>query len=217
MRVEAVTGHLVAIELTVEPEASEVTVDGDIPIGREAGEPLYVSAGEHEIHVSADGYTDRELDVEGREGERVRLVVTLEPAPEVPPEETPPPKETPPPVAASPSAMPLFIGGGATATFGIAATVTGLMALSAHDTFADDTLMAAEREDARDRGKALALTTDLLTVGAVAGAAYTAYYYLAVYRPGNAHTERPASAGGRMWLTPFATARASGVALGGRF
>ena len=51
-------------------------------------------------------------------------------------------------------------------------------AAQSHDEFADTQRSSEERVAARDRGKAWALTSDLLLVGALAAGSFTAWWYL---------------------------------------
>ena len=64
-----------------------------------------------------------------------------------------------------------------TATLAVGALGCGLWASSEHERYSDEGVALAEREDARSRGKTIALVADGLWVGAAAAAALTAYWY----------------------------------------
>ena len=77
----------------------------------------------------------------------------------------------------------MILGTTVTVGFLTGAAVTGLAALQKNDTFKDDDELRSARDDARDSGKSLALTTDILLAGATLAGAYTVYHYFTSYRP----------------------------------
>ena len=113
--------------------------------------------------------------------------------------------------------VPLIIGIAATSALTVAAVITGLLAVSDHTTYADASLPIAQREDARSSGRALAITTDCLIVGAIAAGAYTTYWYVKHRHQGGEAEGPPASEKPEAALAPYVTADGAGIAVLGRF
>jgi hypothetical protein len=130
----------------------------------------------------------------------------------------------------------LYVGIGTTVACGLGWAITGSLALSAHDTFADPMQPGSDRALARDNGKTLALTSDLLLVGAVVSGGFTAYWYYKVYsKPEAAPAERrddggappvpggddeedmPPGLGDEAMVVPYASPDGAGVAVMGTF
>ena len=118
--------RLARLRLHVQPEHSEVLVDG-APADPDAGGTLFVLPGEHTVSLSAEGYTPIARELVAAAGSVTELVVELPmPASSVP-RETPPVGSAVPPAAlrpapdAAPSTLGLWIAGGATAAFALAA------------------------------------------------------------------------------------------------
>lgn len=207
--------HVATLTFQVMPEGATISVDGEDIGTAPFDEPLYLEAGEHTIAVTAEGHTPFEENVSLEAGAESERTIGLDKIPVVVTKPKPKPEPVPPPPP-EPSKTPLIIGVSVTGGLGALATVTGLLAVSKHGTFTDDSKPADERDSAADSGKTLALVTDLLWVGTIAAGAYTAYHYFRVYKP---ETERVASlrAQRRLWITPYASRSGGGVAVGGRF
>jgi tetratricopeptide (TPR) repeat protein len=147
-------------------------------------------------------------------------------------EEVPPVSEPKPAPKAASSGMParVWIAGGVTLTLAAAGMITGLLALSANSDFEEarsarfaEMATGAQRlasyDDARDaasRANALALTTDILLVGALVGAV-TTVYFIADARAEQRRARRmdgsskPRSS--TATLTPFVARHAAGLQL----
>ncbi len=185
---ESMLGQRIAhVWLSVEPEGAVVTLD-DVELGpAPLAQAIRLLPGKHHLLVTKDGLPSVQKNLELRAGDDVKETVSLvkekerekdrdavrAPAivgvdPEVPERMVREPR---------PSKIPLWIGVGATATFAVAAVVTGLLAKSDHDGFAEPTYAKQQREDARGSGKIFALATDGLLLGTATAAALTAYWY----------------------------------------
>ena len=182
--------NLGAIFFRVDPAGAEVFVN-DESIGRSPlSQPHFVTPGQYNYRIEKEGFQSASgtVDVEAGDsrGDEIILTRKIEPDDDVD-DEIPvvigPKKKRRP--KAQPSALPLQIGLGLSGAFAIGATVTGLLANSRHNTFTDEAASPEARESARSSGKSLALTTDIMIIGGLAAATYSAYYYFAVYRDGN--------------------------------
>ncbi len=183
--------NLGAIFFRVDPAGAEVFVN-DESIGRSPlSQPHFVTPGQYNYRIEKEGFQSASgtVDVEAGDsrGDEIILTRKIEPDDDVDDDEIPvvigPKKKRRP--KAQPSALPLQIGLGLSGAFAIGATVTGLLANSRHNTFTDEAASPEARESARSSGKSLALTTDIMIIGGLAAATYSAYYYFAVYRDGN--------------------------------
>ena len=220
-RQEAVRERIGALVIQADPPGARVAIDG-VDAGRGPfREPIFVSPGQHTLEISAGNHRSRRLDLEVEESEAVRVVVALEPIPELDDGleelvELEASGEAP-----SASKTPLIAGVTLTAGLGLAATVTGLFAVSQHGTFSDAARPADERRAARDSGQIFAVTTDVLLVATAAAAGYTAYYYYGVYRPYDGETRARGEASRQsrpLWLAPYyAGDEGGGIAVGGAF
>lgn len=208
------------VMLLIKPEGATISIGGN-EVGRSPlEEPLVLAPGTYTIALSADGFEPKQTEIKveaGSESERTLELEAMEiiVTPPDPPDEQP---VAPPPVATA-SKTPMFVGGGAAvALFGVA-TVTGLMARSAHDTFTSTTSTEDERSDAQSRGKKLALVTDLCLVGGVAAAGFTAYWYFAKYRGAQqkSTSERAAREAAKLDVVPWVKLDAGGFAVAGSF
>ncbi|HBQ11066.1 MAG TPA: hypothetical protein DEF51_07770 [Myxococcales bacterium] len=125
---------------------------------------------------------------------------------------------------------PVIIAGSVTAAFTVAAVVTGIVAISANSSFEDAVLRSndgslsqAERNAARQEGldaAGLANTTSVLTdvfiIGAVAGAAATAFFVIIGGLDGG-DEDQLAGQGFELRAAPSAGRDGGGVVLTGRF
>jgi tetratricopeptide (TPR) repeat protein len=210
--------NLGALDLTVEPDGAAVLIDGDKVGTTPLGGPRHVEPGKHTVAVTADGYTPFEEAVELTAGKTVKKKVVLSRVPVAAQEPDEPERDHV--VAAGPAApsrTSLYLLVGATSTLAVAGTITGVLALGRHGTYADPAEGGGERESARSSGKTLAVTTDVLMLSAIAIGAYTTYYYLKVYKPRREAYDDEVAAGPALWLSPWATAEGGGLAVGGGF
>ena len=177
--------NLAAVLLEVEPDGASILVDGREVARSPMSQPVFVEPGKHTYAVTREGYTPVEGTMDLLPGKEMRKRIALERMPVVVGDDTKP-TDDPAPVDRGPrrpSRAPLWIGVGVTGALAVAGTTTGIMAMSRHGRFQDESLSPTEREDARTSGKQLAGVTDVLLGGAVVGALVTAYYYYAVYQP----------------------------------
>ncbi|MEZ4401972.1 MAG: PEGA domain-containing protein [Kofleriaceae bacterium] len=181
---EAAKLHVGVLTLVIEPEATQVTLNGDVIGTSPLPDPLFLPAGDYTLGMTADGFQPLEETVTvevGSESERtfqlpaIEVKVVLPP----PPRPRPPPVEIPP----APSRVPLYLGGALTVGLVGGATAAGLIAVGKHGTFVDTGASAATREDARVAGRKTALIADGLIVGSVVAAGVFTFYYYKVYRP----------------------------------
>jgi tetratricopeptide (TPR) repeat protein len=219
-RQEAVRARIGALRLHLEPPEARLAIDGELVSRGPSGEPVYVNPGEHTIEISADNHRSRRLAVKVAEGETIQIVAALQPVMRLSDDDdgefllgaayAKP---------SGPSKAPLVAGISLTAGLGLAATATGLFAVSQHGTFSDEARPSDERQSARDTGQIFAVTTDVLLIATAAAAGFTAYYYFGVYRGGVTAPEAAevSSAPRSIWLAPYAGDESGGVALGGRF
>ncbi len=213
--------HVVTLLFVVEPAGALISVDG-VDVGTAPiTEPYFVAPGEHVIAASAEGHVPFETKVTLEAGAESERTITLEKIPVVVEKPKPKPKPKPKKRRASISKTPLIAGISATGGLAALATITGLIAVSKHGTFTDDTQPADTRDAARDSGKKYALVTDLLWLATAAVGGYTAYYYYGVYKPKKRSHERrmrlDEDAETRLWVVPYADAQGGGVAVGGSF
>lgn len=214
-RLEGVKKHLAAIRFAIEPSGATIFVDGHEIGTSPLAEPHWVKPGKHTYTIRARGYTEKVGAADLSPGEVSEEAVELErdaaptPAAQKKPSDDDDDDE---PVVAGPSRIPLIVGIGGTIVLAGATTFSGLLAVSEHDTFADDTQPFGDREEARSDGKRLALTTDILLAATLSAAAFTGYYYFGVYRPRKRQFEQTA-----VWWGPRAGDHEVGLAVGGRF
>lgn len=202
--------NLAGLDLVVEPEGATILVDG-VAIGEAPlAEPHFMEPGAHTYAVTHEGFTPVEGEVDLAPGVVERREVELAQVPVVVEKKRPrrPPED---PIARDEGSArtPLWVGLGATALFATAATITGVAAVSKHGTYTDDSLGAEEREAARDSGKTLSVTTDLLWVATAASGAFTAWYY---FRDDGDESRTS----GVAWA-PYVDGEGGGLAISGRF
>lgn len=219
-RIDEVMQHVVMLALIIEPDGATVTIDGEVVGESPISEPLILQPGEHTIAVTAEGHTPYEITEELSAGEQAQRTIELDQMPVL--VEKPKPRPPRPVVVPGVDKTRLWVGLGATGALATLATVTGLVAVSKHGTFSDESLEMGDRLAARDSGKSYAVLTDVLWVAAIGAGAYTAYYYYGTYKPevqarDRQQREREASRAHRIWMTPYASERGAGVAVGGRF
>lgn len=220
-RIDEVMQHVVMLVLIIEPDGANITIDGEVVGQAPATEPFILPPGEHTIAVTAEGYTPFEATEDLAAGEQAQRTIELDKIPVVveKPKPRPPRQE---PVSAVDKTR-LWVGLGATGGFAALATITGLVAVSKHGTFSDESLPEDERLAARDSGQTYATVTDIFWIAAIGAGAYTAYYYYGTYKPAVRAREQMQRAredqvaARRIWVVPYASERGGGVAVGGRF
>ncbi|MCA9620329.1 MAG: PEGA domain-containing protein [Myxococcales bacterium] len=133
------------VVLTLAPEglaAPQITVDGNpaTPVG-DAGNELELTAGEHTIVVSAEGYQPVTEVVTLEGGQKLDLALTLAPV-AVAPEPEPPPVETPPlapeETSGGSSNIPAYVTLGIAGAGAILGTIFGIQALGKKGDFDDN-------------------------------------------------------------------------------
>lgn len=210
--IEESKSNVVTVNFKVEPPGARIAVDGEDVGTAPYEDPVFLAPGKHTIAVTAEGYSPYEDEVELEAGQESERTIGLEEIPVLVTKPKPKPKKKSAPIV---SKGPLVAGIAFTGGLVTIATITGLMAVSRHGTFSDDSVPDSEREAARNSGKTLALVTDLCWLGAIGAGAFTTYYYYKVYKPKKAELERGLT--GQAWLAPFVTGNQAGVAVGGAF
>lgn len=207
------------VMINAKPDGTTISIDGAEVGTSPLADTLVLMPGTYTVTLAAEGHQPRELELvveAGSESERTieleAAKVAVEPV-ERPVEDAPTPAVLPP--ARGPSKLPLYVGAGAAGTLAIIATITGVTALGKHSTFEDANASPAERADAKDSGKRLALVTDLCIAGAVVAGGFTAYWYFAKYRPAQRNHGREQAA--KANLLPWVKPDAGGLALAGSF
>ncbi|HUH02513.1 MAG TPA: PEGA domain-containing protein, partial [Kofleriaceae bacterium] len=223
LNIEEAKQQVVTVTFKVTPDDATIAVDGEDVGSTPFEDPVYLAPGEHVIAVIAEGYLPYETTVSLEAGSESERTIDLEKIPIVVTKPRPRPVRPPPPPPAV-SRTPLIIGVTATAALGTVATVTGLLAVSKHGSFSDESLSEDDRESARSSGKNLALITDLLWAGTIAAGAFTAYHYYKVYKPKTRSRERQIEERRKsrelsrsLQIVPYAAPETAGVAVIGSF
>lgn len=206
------------VKLSITPDGTQVAIEGK-PIGETPlSESLVLMPGVYKVTLTAVGFQPKDLDLKIEAGSESERNIELEPVPVVtqaPAVEDPLP-EVPAETPRGPNMLPLYIGGGAAIGLTLAATVTGIVAVSKHGTYTDAAATPSQRADAQSSGKTFALVTDLCIVGAVGAAAFTAYWYQFKYRPeARERAERDTQA--KVDVLPWVQPQAGGVTVAGSF
>ncbi len=223
LSIEESKQYVVTLVFVVEPEGAAISVDGEEIGEAPLSQPHFVAAGEHTIAVSAEGHAPIETTVTLEAGAESERTISLDKTRVVAKKPKPKPRKKKKRKKSKPGVnkTPLIAGISATAGLATLATITGLIAVSKHGTFSDDTLPAEDRDAAKDSGKSYALITDLLWLGTAAVGAYTAYYYYGVYQPKKRGHERRMRLKNRrrsrLLLVPYASPEGGGVAVSGAF
>jgi hypothetical protein len=170
--------------LVIAPDDTTITLD-DKEVGKSPlKEPLILAPGTYKLSLSAAGYqtkSDIELKVEaGSESERK---LELEPNQVVQTQPTKPDEPVaPPPAAGPPDKLPLYVGAGATGALFLGTVITGLLAVHQHSIFTAAGTSTDDRLDAKDNGRKLAVTSDIMLGGTLIAAGVTAYWYVYKYK-----------------------------------
>lgn len=227
-RIEALRPHLATFMIKGLPPGADISIDAELRAVAPMAEPIVVSPGEHTLTITAEGYTPHEESITLEVGKTTEREIAMEKTPvmvKMPSEsadEVVPqaarvaerPRQTP-----APGKAKVLVGGAATVVFAAGATVTGLMAMSRHDTFSDPATDPDARDSAQRSGKTLALVTDVLIGSAIIAGAYTMYQYVGVYRPERAAHDRELATRNdpKLWLSAYVDGEGGGLAVGGRF
>lgn len=181
---DELTTKIGIVTLTVNTDNATVTLNGTEVGKSPLAEPLIVMPGTYTLSFSADGFQPKDSEIKVEAGSESERAIDLEPIKIiVEPIKTQPDIAVVPDPPKAPSKLPLFVGGGAAAAFGVVGIVTGIMAVSEHSTFVAADAKAAERADAKDRGTTLAHVTDIMFAGALVAGGFTAYWYFFKYKP----------------------------------
>jgi hypothetical protein len=192
-RLDDIAAKVGLVTLVVTPDNVTVSVDHN-PVGTTPlKDPLVLMPGSYTLSFSAvSGYAAKDLPLKIDAGSETERKIDLAPAPVVVTQE--PVHDQEPGVAAPashqpPPKLPLYIGAGAFAVFGVTTIVTGLVAVHDHSVFVARDTSPQDRYDAQVNGRRQAIASDVFLVGTVAAAGFTAGWYYFKYR---AHPSRPA-------------------------
>ncbi len=194
------------VKLTIVPDGAQVAIGGNSVGTSPLADPLLLAPGKYTATVTAQGYQPRDVELKLQAGSEIDKKVTLEAVPiavATAVHEAPPP----PPPQPKPSYVPLYIGGGVTLGFAVAATLTGIAAIHQHDTFVGPTTDSTDRTNAQSTGRLEAHLTDGFIVGAVAAAAVTAGWY---YFKGDHETAK-------VGVAPWVQSDVGGIVAAGSF
>jgi hypothetical protein len=206
------------VMLAITPEGTQIMVEGKQVGEAPLTEPLVLLPGMHKVSLTAVGFQPKDVELKVEAGSESERKIALEPVPIVTKPEQPEEPEAPPMAGPTrPDMRPLYIGGGAAIGLTLVASVTGIIALGKHGTYADPMSSSSERESAQSSGKTFALVTDICLVGAVGAAAFTAYWYHFKYQPkARAFAERE-QAQAKVDVVPWVQPQASGISVAGSF
>lgn len=215
-KLDEVAAKVGLVTLAVSPDGTSITIAGAQVGEAPMTEPLVLAPGAYTVSFAAAGFQPKvtELQIEaGSETER-KIVLDAVPITITPMPRTEPDGDTPPP--SPPDRLPLYVGGGATVGLAVVATITGIAAISQHDTYVAKTSTSTERDDARKSGRLLAHVTDACVVGALGAAGFTAYWYVYKYKPAHDKFEKQ-PAGAKLSVVPWVQAGAGGAVAVGSF
>jgi len=205
------------VRLQVQPEGTTISIDGAEVGTAPLSEALVLMPGTYTLTFASDGYQPKDAELNVEAGSETDRTFELEPI-QIVVEPVPAEDDEPAPVAppATPSKIPLYVGGGVTvAALGVGIT-TGLLAVGKHGTFTSSDVTRSERDDAQSAGKRFALISDISLGTAVLAAGFTAYWYFAKYKPGlaSAEPERRAPEMSKLDVVPWVQRDAGGVVSG---
>ena len=158
-------------------------VYGPLEEGSPTGMALGIRQGHHIMTARLPGRPELVWETDTVAGEMAPHVFEFpkdEPPPRpvdvAPPEPLPPP----PPPPDRPIPRSFWYAAGATGVLAVATTITGVAALSARSSYksANEGTTPERAEDLRSNAKTLNVTTDVLLVGTLVGAAVTTFIYL---------------------------------------
>lgn len=209
-KLEELEGKVGKVTLTVEPDGTQIMIDGKTVGESPMTEPLVLSPGTYTVSFAAVGFEPKETELKPEAGSESERKIQLTPVkvPVKPVEIEPAPA---PIVAAKPSMLPVYIGGGATAALLATSIVYDFKAKHQHDIFTGKTTSANDRLDARDNGKLFAHVADATLAGTIAAAAFTGYWYWFKVRPATQETQP------KVGVAPWVQPDASGLTAFGSF
>lgn len=183
------------VAFILKPEGTTIML-GETEVGKSPlAEPLLLMPGTYSIQLQAEGFQSKTIEVTVEAGSESERGIDLEPI-KISIDTKPPVDPTPPPPKPQPpSKLPLLVGAGATGGFLVATIVTGLVAKGKHDTFVDPETAPFDRELAAYDGKNFAKASDILLIGTVAAAGFTATWYFFKYRKGQAKLQETPRSG----------------------
>ncbi|HEX4455728.1 MAG TPA: PEGA domain-containing protein [Kofleriaceae bacterium] len=207
-KLDDLSSRVGTVKLTIVPDGAQVAIAGNSVGTSPLVDPLLLAPGNYTATVTAQGYQPRDVELKLQAGSEIDKKVTLEAVPiavatavhEAPPPPAPRPR---------PSYVPLYIGGGVTLGFAVAATLTGIAAIHQHDTFVGSATDATDRKDAQSTGRLEAHLTDGFIVGAVAAAAVTAGWYY--FKGGGSHETA------KVGVAPWVQSEVGGMVAAGSF
>src|SRR5207244_9573937 len=136
-------------------------------------EPLVFDPGTYTLSLTAVGFQPKDAEIKVEAGSESERKIEMDAIPIVVKKTDEPEPEQPPPTG--PNMLPLYIGAGAAGAFFVVGAFTGIAAISAHTTYTDPKTLEIDRKDAQANGRTLAHVTDLMFVGSIGAAAFTAY------------------------------------------
>jgi hypothetical protein len=214
-RLDELSARVGVVTLVVKPAGASITLGGAELGTAPLPEPLVLLPGTYTLSFQAGGFQPREaaLVVEGgTEAERVveleAVKLIIAPVPPLAPAGS---DAAPPLDAPGQGKLPLYVGAGITGAAAANAVIFGVLALRQHATFAGASTSPAAREDARSNGQRFALISDVSLGAAVVAAGFTAYWYVARYRPSRARTEA------KLDVVPWVQPQSGGAAIAGWF
>jgi tetratricopeptide (TPR) repeat protein len=207
------------VEAPADAEELAIELDGKPINAALAGTPMLVDPGVRKVVVRAANYASvfeatiplAERDtksVEARLGAKRPPIVAALPA-RLPPVAGAPRAAAPPPP--EPSRAPVFVAGATTVALGGAALVTGLLAHDKHADYEEQNAAPtqgslADRTALRDDGRALAITSTVLTGAAIVAGGVTAYLWLREPAP-----DRPTAARRVAGVSPWVGGEGAGL------
>ena len=209
-KLEDLDGKVGKVTLTVVPDGAQIMIGGKTVGESPMTEPLVLNPGTYTVSFAAVGFEPKDADVKPEAGSESERKIELTPV-KVPvkPQEVEP--EPAPTVAAKPSMLPVYIGGGATAALLATSIVYDFKAKHQHDIFTGKTTSTNDRLDARDNGKLFAHVADATLAGTIAAAAFTGYWYWFKVRPATQETQP------KVGVAPWVQPDASGLTAFGSF
>ena len=189
------------IKLNVQPEGTEVSIDGAVVGKAPLADPLVVDVGERRVQARAMGYVTVGQTLTLAGGDWRQITLTLEPEPTAVAPTVPEPRSQPPfPAQRDTTAPPaqkksgwLWVGWGTTGALAASSAVSAVLGASAAsdlDDLRDSRATRAQLDDATDRAETRLLAADILGVAAAVTGAVTLYFHLS----GPSSSERPRSA-----------------------
>lgn len=205
------------VTLTVTPDGTAITSNGEKLGTTPLADPLIFMPGDYTLTLSSDGYQDKQTEIKVEAGSESERKIELEPKKFVNTETTKEPvvdEAPPPPPPSKPSMVPVFVAGGAGVVLLGVAIGADLTARSWHNTFVAPSTSKDERDYAKDHGKTWAHVGDACLVGGIVGVGVAAgWYFLKVRKGAAAQPEKAAKVDVVPWVQPAA----GGLTIAGEF